>query len=177
MSILRCFYRLFQEWIAFKAKFSPDMSKCRQNTPWKIPSRAFSLVGKLKWRNNTINKWKLHIGLINPGFTNTPFLHFKVTQRIWLISFCSLAPPTVVECNTTIIKTNLCVSPAHIQPYTWTCWYVEEATKMPSKAHKNVKWQTKHCGSGLETKVVNCIVWVHGIFWLISKRFKQSQQS
>ena len=45
---------------------------------------------------------------------------------------CPLAPPTSVGCNATVIKTNLRVSPAHVQPYTWICCHIEEAPKTPS---------------------------------------------
>ena len=56
-----------------------------------------------------------------------------------------LAPPAGEGCNT-IIKTNLCVSPAHLQPYTRIYHHVQEAEKM-SGDHKTV-W--------CRPKVMNC---------------------
>jgi len=56
------------------------------------------------------------------------------------------APSTVVGCNTTVIKTNLCVNTANKQPYTWICCHAEEATKTPSESHKTSRdWKTERC--------------------------------
>ena len=64
----------------------------------------------------------------------------------------SLSPPTVVGCNTTITKTMSVW--ANVQPYTQICCHVEEATKVPLKAHKiSSDLKAKQCGTGLIPKL------------------------
>jgi len=58
------------------------------------------------------------------------FLSVCTMNKNLLFQHCSSAAPTVVWCNITVIKTNLPVSPAHAQPYTWMCCYLKEAKKV-----------------------------------------------
>jgi len=49
---------------------------------------------------------------------------------------CSLATPTVVGFNKSVVKTNLHQSPAHAQPHIKICSNAEEAAKDTTRSHQ-----------------------------------------